>query len=60
MEQKERSVVVTAVLCVVLVAGNYFVYTQTLGVLNLFAMWPVLFILCVVIAARIWHGHNSL
>lgn len=59
--EKERSIVVTGLLCVALVGGNYWVMTlRGVGFLGYFALWPVAFILCVVIAARIWHGHSSL
>lgn len=60
METKERSFVVTGLLCVGLFAGNWFVWTSSLTGLSWVLLWPVAFIVCIVIAARIWHGHNSL
>lgn len=59
MEDNVRSFGATLVLCIVLVAGNYWVMTQKTSIFGYLALWPVAFILCVWIAARIWHGHNS-
>lgn len=61
MAQDERSVTMTCLLCVVLFAANFGLqYYSGIGFLSLLVVWPVLFVLCVWIAARIWHGHNTL
>lgn len=60
MAEKERSTLVTVVLCVALIALNYWVGAQTYSYFNWLTLWPFAFILCAVIASRIWHGHNTL
>lgn len=60
MEQKERSLVVTVVNVVALTAANYFVSQRAPGLLVYLLAWPIALFWCVFIAARIWHGHNSL
>jgi len=54
------SIVVTCFLCAGLVVGNYWVLTHGMSYFNWLFLWPVAFILCTVIFARILRGHSSL
>lgn len=60
MNDTQRSVGITVLLCIALYAGNYWVMTQKGSIFGYLALWPVAFVLCVWIAARIWHGHNTI
>jgi hypothetical protein len=59
MGQGNNSVTVTAVLCLVLIAANYWLQSHAIGFPLMLGFWPVGFILCVWIAARFFHGHGK-
>lgn len=60
MPESRGSVVTTCVLGVALVAGNWWLMTFGADRVSLLVAWPVLFLLCTIIAARIFRGHSSL
>lgn len=59
MESK-HSPYLTALLCALLVVGNYAIGAYPkYSYFSYLDYWPVAFILCVWIAARFFHGHES-
>lgn len=60
MHDKERSAIVTVVNVLGLSGVNYWLGLHGGGMLNYLFLWPIAMAWCVFIAARIWHGHNTL
>lgn len=59
MEKDTHSWTVTFLLCAALCGGNYWVMLYGGSVFGYLALWPVAFILCVVIASRFFRGHGE-
>ena len=59
MPEPNGSLLVTILLCVALVGLNYFAFHLKFGTWAYFEWWPVGFILCTLIFARIVRGHSS-